>query len=265
MTIPMRAFQVVVRQLQFHFLSPIRSLPKRSRSPARGLLSRVAGRWWQMLLLWLAVIAPTAFLIYLFVKPTYIATSLLRIEPSHPEVYGPLKNNDAEVRNVNFLQTQVSLITSEKVLNPAVADALVRDQPTIKKSDDPKSDLRKNLFVEIIPETNLIRVKKAFAQQFVKIKVERAAEVEEFETTYLSHQINSLMTWENQVRKNLEQLKFEADQDKYRVVLVDPASAPKTPSNNNRLKYMAAAPIIEFLLIVGLFLVREINAEPRRF
>ena len=36
-----------------------------------------------------------------------------------------------------------------------------------------------------------------------------------FEATYLNHQINSLLSWEEQVKRNLEQLKFEASQDKY--------------------------------------------------
>lgn len=60
-----------------------------------------------------------------------------------------------------------------------------------------------------------------------------------FELTYLTHQLNVLMSKEDQVRKNLDQLRFEASQDRYRVILVDPASAPKTPSNSLRLKCMA--------------------------
>jgi polysaccharide biosynthesis transport protein len=472
--------------------------PANQISP-RVILRALSRHWWRIIALWLVVSAPVAFLIYTFVKPTYIATSLLSIESSRPEVYGPLKNNDAEVRNVNFLQTQVSMITSEKVLTPAVADALVRDQPTIRKSDDPKSDLRKSLLVEIIPETSLIRVglelaqaeeavtivqavvasyllqnndssrsanrelterlktqlsklggdiegkktalkelvkkgkiavlkpeeilnndknadgpqstfkkvsenqiqqmmaemvkndlelyklrsklevlnapnearseedeqasetgleariqeeffkepdvqalidesnekkeqldhakdrarqptdpariaaqkavdkiekqykslweqkykeilkrltggadphssetiadlklkvneltklKEKMAEQFKVMQVEqRETNEDTFEATYLSHQIDSLMSWENQVRKNLEQLKFEADQDRYRVICIDPASAPKTPSNNKALKYMAAAPVGVMFMMLALFLLLEIKAE----
>ena len=82
-----------------------------------------------------------------------------------------------------------------------------------------------------------------------------------FEATYLNHQIQSLLNWEELVKKNLEQLKFEASQDKYRVVLVDSAAAPKTPSNNKRLKYMAAAPVGVMFMMLGLFLLLEIKAE----
>ena len=59
----------------------------------------------------------------------------------------------------------------------------------------------------------------------------------------------------------MEQLKFEASQDKYRVVLVDSAAASRTPSNNKRLKYMAVAPVGVLFAMLGLFLVLEIKAE----
>ena len=64
----------------------------------------------------------------------------------------------ANSRVRHFFKTQVSLITSEKVLNPAVADPMVSGLHTIRNSEDPKTDLRKTLIVEIIEETNLIRV-----------------------------------------------------------------------------------------------------------
>ena len=56
-------------------------------------------------------------------------------------------------------------------------------------------------------------------------------------------------------------MKFEDNQDKYRVNLVDPASIPRIPSNNKRLKYMAAAPVGVLFMMLGLFLLLEIKAE----
>ncbi len=122
------------------------------------MLRRVAGRWWQLLLLWLVVSAPIAFLIYLYVRPTYMATSILRIEPAQQDVFGPIIRDDGEFKGEKFLKTQVSMITTDKVLNPAIADQSVVGLASIRNSDDPKSDLRKKLIVEIIEDTNLIRV-----------------------------------------------------------------------------------------------------------
>jgi polysaccharide biosynthesis transport protein len=483
--------------------------PEQGGAPAVQINSRVIVRglirhWWRILALWLVVSAPTFFLIYFFIQPTYEAASLLRIEPAQPEIFGSLRDRDGGgTKDATYLQTQVRLITSEKVLNPAVADALVVHLPTIKKSEDPKSDLRKALEVEIVKDTNLIRVAlelpnpdeavtivKSVVQSYLsqntdysrsanreltdslikqlailkdqidakkeqlrklvknatiavlkpqdmlntktdadstqptfrtlseshveqmmaemlrtelelleaqsmldtkiaanqpnqleteqqpqvdekelsarieeqfhkdpdvqalvgdieelheqlehtkklarqrneparlavqeqvdkmenkykklwntkykeirqrlngtsseskapeaieelKLKVaaltkkkERQAEhfklmqVEQkktnddtFEATYLNYQVSSLMNWEEVVKKNLEQLKFEAGQDKYRVVLVDPAAASKIPSNNKRLKYMAAAPVGVMFMMLGLFLLLEIKAE----
>ena len=132
-----------------------------SRSNARrfcAVLRRVAARWWQLQLLTLVVSAPIAFLIYLYVRPTYVASSILRIEPAQQDVFGPLNRDDDELKGEKFLKTQVRMITTDKVLNPAVADQSVIGLPTIRNSDDPKSDLRKKLVVEILEDTNLIRV-----------------------------------------------------------------------------------------------------------
>ena len=97
--------------------------PSRTKARAsRGVLGRVAARWWQLLLLWLVVSAPIVFLIYLFVRPTYMATSILRIEPAQQDVFGPMIRDDGEFKGEKFLKTQVSMITTDKVLNPAVAD-----------------------------------------------------------------------------------------------------------------------------------------------
>ena len=46
------------------FFSQDRSTAKAARIKARGVLSRLAGRWWQILLLWLVASAPIALLIY---------------------------------------------------------------------------------------------------------------------------------------------------------------------------------------------------------
>ena len=90
---------------------------------------------------------------------------------------------------------------------------------------------------------------------------QQATNDDTFDATFLDYEIRKMQSREDQVEKNLEQLKFEAQQDKFRVVLVDPASAPKNPSNDKRLKYMAAAPVGVLFMMLGLFLLLEIKAE----
>ena len=497
---------------------PTASLPLRDLSPGlpseqvatpalqinSKVILRVLGRhWWRILALWLVVSAPIAFLIYMAIQPTYEAASLLRIEPAAPDILSPLNRSSVENQGSTYLKTQVGLITSARVLNPAIADPLVVNLATIKKSVDPKTDLLDKLKVVIVPDTNLIRIAlelpsaeeaetivravvqsyltqntdysrsanhdlteslknqllkiaseidqkrsklkdlykkgnvsvvkpelsannddtnalqpsfktasedhlhKVIAQldetdlelietmstlevkrdahkliqqateqplqqtdaqklalvreeftrdpevvalkqefeetrehldhlkynvrqshdpalvaatkQFNKLQQEyndlwnskyqeilgrlsmgpvgstqsliaiqeleqkvetlkkkkaklselfkviqveqKATNDDTFEAAFLSHQVQSLQNWEEIVKGNLERLRFEASQDKYRVVLVDSATASRTPSNNKRLKYMAVAPVGVLFAMLGLFLFLEIKAE----
>ena len=70
-----------------------------------------------------------------------------------------------------------------------------------------------------------------------------------------------MLNREELVKKNLEQLMFEASRENYRVTVLDDAAAPKTPSSDKRLKYMAAAPVGVMFMMLGLFLLLEIKAE----
>ena len=59
----------------------------------------------------------------------------------------------------------------------------------------------------------------------------------------------------------MQQLEFEASQEDYRVVPIDPAVPPKAPTNNKRIKYMAAAPIAA--VIHGSWLVLLAGSQGR--
>src|SRR5262245_61037682 len=87
----------------------------------RMLIRGLSRHWWRITLRWLMLSAPLASLIYAMVKPTFEAASLLRAEPTTPELYGPLHGspNDREVQP--YLLTQVELIKSNQVLEPALA------------------------------------------------------------------------------------------------------------------------------------------------
>jgi capsular exopolysaccharide synthesis family protein len=114
--------------------------------------------WWQILLLWLAVSAPVAFLIFQFIEPTYQATSMIRVEPSAPILFAPTRSSEISGTAGSFLQTQVQLIKSDLVLGAAVASPTVAILPTIKNSLDAKTMLRQCLWVSGVEDAFLIRV-----------------------------------------------------------------------------------------------------------
>jgi uncharacterized protein involved in exopolysaccharide biosynthesis len=123
-----------------------------------GLLRRMARRWWQIAILWLLISVPLINLIHALVKPTYVATSLLQIEPAQADIFAPLKRDGVEFQDLNYLRTQVNVITSNMVLEPALLNPSVVNLPTIMRSQDPRYELREKLKVEILDETNLIRI-----------------------------------------------------------------------------------------------------------
>ena len=98
-------------------------------------------------------------MIFLLVAPTFEAFSILRIQPIAFELYKTIPSDTVESRSVTpYLQTQVALLTSDRVLAKAITDPRVVNVSTIKESDDPKADLRKNMAVEIVKDAYLIRV-----------------------------------------------------------------------------------------------------------
>ena len=82
-----------------------------------------------------------------------------------------------------------------------------------------------------------------------------------FEATLLTHKLKVLLGSADKIKGNLQQLEFEDNTEFFRVVLLDPAVEPKNPTNNKRLKYMAAAPVGILFMVLGLFLLLEIKAE----
>ncbi|MFI5458447.1 MAG: polysaccharide biosynthesis tyrosine autokinase [Isosphaerales bacterium] len=125
----------------------------------RVILRGLTRHWWHILLLWLGVSLPVAYLISQLVGPTYVAFSTLRVEAKEPTIFAPGRQDFSDSRSVgSYLQTQVNLITSDRVLGQVVANPLVVKLPVITESKDPKADLRKKIIVESIDGTSLIRV-----------------------------------------------------------------------------------------------------------
>lgn len=135
------------------------ALTPASQVNAHVILRGLIRHWWRILLVWVIIFSPIGYLIYTHIEPTFEAFSLLQVEPVQPDLFGQLRGSSAEPRNVEpYLQTQVNLITSDAVLREAVAHPLVVNFSTIRGSDDAKSDLRKQLIVEIMQNAYHIRV-----------------------------------------------------------------------------------------------------------
>jgi polysaccharide biosynthesis transport protein len=125
----------------------------------RTLLRGLTRHWWQILLLWLVLSAPAVYLIRQFVAPTYEAVSLLQVQPVSHGLYGQAASETSDFRSVApYLQTQVALITTDRVLTTALASPEIKDLSFIKESVDSRADLRKNLDVEIVKDAYMIRV-----------------------------------------------------------------------------------------------------------
>jgi uncharacterized protein involved in exopolysaccharide biosynthesis len=85
------------------------------------------------------------------------------------------------------------------------------------------------------------------------------------EANSLNHLLTRLEARQDLVENHLAQLAFESNQESFRVVLVDPAAIPKVPANNHRTTFMAATPVVVFLLVFGVFVVIEIiSGRPDR-
>ena len=80
--------------------------------------------------------------------------------------------------------------------------------------------------------------------------------------TYLNHELEILLKSDEHLKANLEELDFKASQEDVRVALVDDAKAPKVATNNDRLKYQVAAPIVVLLMLYGICLLTPITDEP---
>ena len=129
------------------------------------ILRGLSRHWWRILLLTLVVSAPTAYLVYSLVEPTYEAFSLLQVEPTQKDLFLP-GVHDSMDRGIAlpYLETQVQLIISDRVLDAAIAQPATTTTPKIVKlpmianSKDPRAQLRKEMMVEIVRNTFLIRV-----------------------------------------------------------------------------------------------------------
>ncbi len=134
------------------------SLPE--LAPSSPISLRVAFRgarryWWLVLALWTVGSAGIGAFLYLKVRPTYRAISLLRVDPSATNLYDSRSSGESLDP---FLQTQVQLITSPNVLTAAATNPKAAILQRIQTAGDPVIELRKVIQVAILPGTYLLEV-----------------------------------------------------------------------------------------------------------
>ena len=112
-------------------------------------------RWLPILAAWslgsIAVLGATIALS----RPAYRAVSLLRVDPATDGLFGIRTQGDG---HQDFVETQVRLLTSPKVLNAAASSHEAFGLPRIRESRDVVEDLRSAVKVNVIPGTYLIEV-----------------------------------------------------------------------------------------------------------
>jgi len=164
------------------------------------ILRGLARHGWRILLIWLVVSAPVLYLIHTFVPPSYEAFSLLHFEPTRAFLYDPLQEHAIDLGGMDrYLQTQVNLILSDRVLSQAVALPSVVKFPRIRRSEDPKTALRKDMSVEIVQAADLIRISLESSDPTEAAQVVRAVV-----DSYMAQLRERAHSANTQLRKNLE-------------------------------------------------------------
>lgn len=133
----------------------------RARGLSAGLAWRALRRhWWQALLLWAAGSSGLMALAYLKIKPSYDASSTIKVEPGgrgQGREDGPAVE-DFEV----FKETQARRVANPNVIATALAaHPGLLGLPGLARSPDAEAEIRESLAVTVLPRTNLIRVSMA--------------------------------------------------------------------------------------------------------
>jgi uncharacterized protein involved in exopolysaccharide biosynthesis len=166
------------------------------------LMRGLSRHWWRIMICWMVLSIPLAYGIYALVEPTYEAMSLLRAEPSPTDIYNAreLRGNPNIGEVKPYLLTQVQLITSDSVLDAALAKPTIANLATIRSFKDPKSELRRQMKVQIVGEnTYLIQVGLGLPDA-----IEAAAIVNSVVEAYMEQHARYHQGANRSLKKNLE-------------------------------------------------------------
>lgn len=131
-------------------------LPVAGKKITVGLVTRAVRRhWWQAALLWVVGSVGLMALVYFKVKPTYLAYSRIRVEPTSRNIF----SQGGDQSFAEYRETQVNIISQ-----PTVIDAALTAHPELLRfrrlgeSEDPVAEIRGSLVVGVVRGTNLIEV-----------------------------------------------------------------------------------------------------------
>jgi hypothetical protein len=151
-----------------------------------------------------------------------------------------------------MVKTDLELISAQAILETKQAASQGENDLNARQT---LADLTQNV-------ASLVKQKEYQAKYLSRLKVAiPGVEDDAFETTYLNHELEILLKSDDHLKANLEELDFKASQEDVRVALVDDAKVPKVATNNDLGKYMAVAPIVVFLMLLGLCLLTPIKDE----
>jgi succinoglycan biosynthesis transport protein ExoP len=123
----------------------------------RVLLRGLRRYWWQAVILWVLGTGGASFLVYKKFKPTYEASSLLKVDLMSADPFGGEAARAFGSDDI-ILETQVQLVTSTSVLRAAAADPRIANWNLFPPGADPADLLRALLTVKLQPRSYLIKV-----------------------------------------------------------------------------------------------------------
>jgi succinoglycan biosynthesis transport protein ExoP len=147
--------------------------------------------WWQAILLWLAGSSGLMALAYSRLKPTFEASSTIKVDPGPSRESGP--SDGFEV----FKETQVRRVTNPNVIATALAShPELLELPRLARARDSEAEIRRSLVVSVLPRTNLIQVSMSSESS-----VEAASIVNAVIEAYLKLALDPSEELENRSRK----------------------------------------------------------------
>ena len=180
-----------------------------STSPlsVRTILRGTRRYWFLVLMLWIVGSAGIGALVYMKVKPSYMAFSRIRIEPATNDLYGVRTNGETFE---TFMNTQVQLITSPNVLTAAGMNSKIVPLQRIQTAGDVVQELRKSVNVGVLPGTYLIDVSMTSADNHEAMLIVNAVvdayldTNDEWSNGTTRNQIKNLETYQRDLQNQID-------------------------------------------------------------
>jgi polysaccharide biosynthesis transport protein len=168
--------------------------------------------WWLVLMLWVVGSAGIGAAVYLKVKPSFKAYSIVRVVPASNDLYGVRTSGETFDP---FLQTLVNLVTSPNVLTAAGSERVAATLPRVQAAGDVVQELRKVINVVVIPNTYLIEVSMTSSNSYeAAVLVNAVVDAfiksnEEFTDGMSKTQIKSLENYLSELKNQTDELELK--------------------------------------------------------